>query len=107
MSSAYDLTVGQTRWEKIEELRKRVSEKNATAHIIAALDDICWLMNIRGSDVKCNPVIMSYLYITENEVVLYTDECRFDEEIKQEFNDNNVIIKPYESIYDDIAEIRK
>lgn len=106
MSSAYDLTVGQTRWEKIEELRKRVSEKNATAHIIAALDDICWLMNVRGSDVKCNPVIMSYLYITENEVVLYTDECRFDEEIKQEFNDNNVIIKPYESIYDDIAEIR-
>ena len=49
------MTVGQTRWEKIKELRKRVSEKNATAHIIAALDDIVGLWNgRRGSDVKCN-----------------------------------------------------
>lgn len=103
MSAAYDLTVGETRKEKIEKIRSEVKAAGAKAHLIATLDDICWLMNIRGNDVKCNPVIMAYLYMTENAVLLYTDENRFDNKIKTEFNNSGVVIKPYNSIYHDMS----
>lgn len=70
-----------------------MKEKNVTSHIITTLDDIAWLFNIRGRDVKYTPVVLSYAIITLGEVYLFIDENKLNEEIINELKTENVIIK--------------
>ncbi len=100
-----DRFTGEELSDKLKRVRQVMAEYKADAHVISSLDDICWLFNIRGDDVECNPVIMSYALITEDEAVLYTDICRFDETLADEFNANGIQIKEYGSIYEDIRYI--
>lgn len=101
MSRAYELVAGEECGSKLERLRKALREAGADCHIIASLDDICWLFNIRGDDVACNPVIMSYALITENEVRLYADTERFDKNLIEKLQLNGVKITAYNKIYED------
>ena len=73
-------------------------------HIIASLDDICWLFNIRGRDVHCNPVIMAYAAVYMDKTVLYTDIDRLDDCIDK-LIEAGVEVKPYNDIYEDIRSI--
>ena len=84
-----------------------MKEKKATTHILASLDDIAWLFNIRGRDVKYNPVLLSYAVITLDNVYLFIDENKLTDEIKTELNKGNTIIKPYFDIYEFVKEINK
>lgn len=97
---------GETIESKLKSVRRIMAEKNCDCHIIASLDDICWLYNIRGNDVWCNPVIMSYGCIFEDEAYIYTDEDRLNEEILDVFQKAGVRVKPYESIYNDVVNMR-
>lgn len=101
MSKAYELVVGEEFTSKLVRLREAMREAGADCHIIASLDDICWLFNIRGADVACNPVIMSYALITENEVRLYADAERFDKSLSEKLQLNSVEITAYNKIYKD------
>lgn len=101
MSRAYELVVGEECKSKLERLRAAMREAGADCHIIASLDDICWLFNIRGADVACNPVIMSYALITENEARLYADAERFDNNLTEKLQLNGVKITAYNKIYED------
>lgn len=96
---------GTTINEKLAMLRESLKKANADSNIIASLDDVCWLFNIRGNDVWCNPVIMSYAYVSMDKAILYTDGDRFNEEILARFKEANVEIRPYEAVYTDAANI--
>ena len=88
-------------------LEEKLKEKNVTSHIITTLDDIAWLFNIRGRDVKYTPVVLSYAIITLDEVYLFIDENKLNEEIINELKTENVIIKKYDDIYEFVKTMDK
>lgn len=90
---------------KLNKVREAMKEKEATVHIISALDDIAWLFNIRGRDVKYNPVLISYAIVTLEDVYLFVDEEKLDDDIKLELSKCNTIIKPYLDIYEFVKQI--
>lgn len=75
---------GLKRSEKIDAILKKIYEKGAKATFVSSLDDIAWILNLRGSDVPHSPVFTSFLYICEGETVLFTSLARFDEGLKTE-----------------------
>lgn len=101
----YDLPVkysGKSREEKLKAVRERMKENEAGCHILSSLDDICWLLNIRGNDVRCNPVVLSYMIITEDKAYVYLAKDRLSDELNKEFEKLNIYTKSYMSIYEDI-----
>ena len=93
--------------EKLSRVREAMKEKKATTHIITSLDDIAWLFNIRGGDIKSNPVVLSYAVIELNNVYLFVDENKLNDEIKSEFSKENVQIKPYDSVYEFVKSMNE
>lgn len=73
---------GETCRSKIERLRKRLREAHACGMLAAALDDIAWLLNLRGTDVSCNPVFVAYLLVAPEQLTLFTDEAKLPPEVK-------------------------
>lgn len=96
---------GESIISKLSRIRKYMDNKNADIHIMATLDDICWTFNIRGCDVECNPVIMAYSVITNDEAYIYTDKDRFDDKTLAKFGEACVKVLPYDSIYGDITRM--
>ena len=96
---------GETFSSKLIRLRNEMKIKSATTHIITTLDDIAWLFNIRGRDVKYTPVVLSYSLITMDKVYLFIDNNKLNDEIINELNKENVIIKPYNDIYEFVKTI--
>ncbi|MFR6017030.1 MAG: aminopeptidase P family protein [Paraclostridium sordellii] len=92
---------------KLNRVRESMKEKNANVHVITTLDDIAWLFNIRGGDVKFNPVVLSYALITLDKVYLFVDKSKLNEEILNELSKENVEIKPYNDIYEFIKTLDK
>ena len=91
---------GTTINEKLAMLRESLKKANADSNIIASLDDVCWLFNIRGNDVWCNPVIMSYAYVSMDKAILYTDGDRFNEEdIIQIDYKKKIVVTEYDDEY--------
>ena len=98
---------GETFSSKLNRVRESMKEKNANVHVITTLDDIAWLFNIRGGDVKFNPVVLSYALITLDKVYLFLDKSKLNEEILNELSKENVEIKPYNDIYEFIKTLDK
>ncbi|HBF0310472.1 TPA: aminopeptidase P family protein [Clostridioides difficile] len=98
---------GESFSSKLARLREKMSEKGTSTHVITTLDDIAWLFNIRGGDVKYNPVVLSYAVITLKEVYLFVDESKLNEEILNELAKENVQIKPYNYVYEFVKNIDK
>ncbi|HBF4366738.1 TPA: aminopeptidase P family protein [Clostridioides difficile] len=98
---------GESFSSKLARLREKMSEKGTSTHVITTLDDIAWLFNIRGGDVKYNPVVLSYAVITLKEVYLFVDESKLNEEILNELTKENVQIKPYNDVYEFVKNIDK
>lgn len=96
---------GESFSHKLSRIRQAMKEKKATTHILASLDDIAWLFNIRGRDVKSNPVVLSYAVICTNSVYLFIDKNKIDEDIKHELSKENVQIKGYDEVYEFIKNI--
>ncbi|MBQ7527679.1 MAG: aminopeptidase P family protein [Bacteroidaceae bacterium] len=89
---------GETAESKIERVRQALREQKAEHLIISQLDDIAWLLNLRGSDVHCNPVFVSYLLITLDEVTLFIDSEKLDETVKNYLKTIGVKVRSYEEI---------
>ena len=90
---------GKTRTDKLKELRASMEEKKCGYHILTSIDDIAWLLNLRGSDIACNPVFLSYLIVTPDNVLLFAQAEAFDEEIIRSLEDDGVFLKGYNDIY--------
>ena len=96
---------GESFSDKLSRIRAVMKEKKATTHILASLDDIAWLFNIRGRDVKSNPVVLSYAVITIDSVYLFIDKNKIGKDIRAELSKENVQIKGYEEVYEFIKNI--
>ena len=90
---------GKPASQKIEELRKAMKEEHADVHVLTTLDDIVWLLNIRGGDVPHNPVVLSYVVVTETECFLFINEETLDDRLKAYLKGLQVTVKPYDHIY--------
>ena len=96
---------GESFSDKLKRIRQSMKAKNATTHILASLDDIAWVFNIRGRDIKSNPVVLSYAVIGLDDIYLFIDENKLDENIKSELSKENVKIKGYNEVYDFIKSL--
>ena len=98
---------GESFSDKLYRIRAVMKEKKATTHILASLDDIAWLFNIRGRDIKSNPVVLSYAVISIDSVYLFIDKNKIGEDIRAELSKENVQIKGYEEVYEFIKKIEE
>ena len=98
---------GEDFTSKIARVREWMRENNTTTHILTRLDDIAWLFNIRGGDIKYNPVVLSYAVITLDKAILFVDENKLNDEIKTSFGEEVVEIKNYFEIYEFVKTINK
>ncbi|SDW27547.1 Xaa-Pro aminopeptidase [Lachnospiraceae bacterium KHCPX20] len=98
---------GRTMEEKVSDVRRKMEEEGCDGHILTSLYDIAWLLNLRGNDIPCVPVFLSYIYLTMDQITLYANEAIFDDEVKAYLAEHGVTLRPYEAIYDDLAGIRE
>lgn len=102
-----DIT-GESRQSKILWLRQFLEEKDCDAILVTALDEIAWLLNVRGSDIEYNPVVMSYLLVTLDNVFWFVKKGRAaDSETAASFcelEDDGVVLKQYDDIYASFLE---
>ena len=96
---------GESAASKIARVREKMKEAEADVHIIASLDDTCWLLNIRGDDVDFFPLLLSYSIVTMDGVELYVDERKLNDQIQEELAKNNVTVHPYNDIYEDVKKL--
>ncbi|CAK1553271.1 unnamed protein product [Leptosia nina] len=91
---------GKASGKKIEELREKMSEKKASALIVTALDEIAYVLNLRGSDIPYNPVFFSYLVITPSKVLLFWHDGKIPEHILKNVEEEGVVLSglPYEKV---------
>ena len=86
---------GESAESKIERVRQALREQKAEGIVISQLDEIAWLLNLRGSDVHCNPVFVSYVLLTLDEVTLFIDAEKLDAETREYLKEIGVTVKPY------------
>lgn len=96
---------GESTASKLARVREKMKEAGADIHIIASLDDTCWLLNVRGDDIDFFPLLLSYSIVTMDSVELYVDERKLNDQILAEFAKNNVHIHPYNDIYEDVKKL--
>ena len=90
---------GESRAEKCARVRRKMQEKQADVFVLTSLDDIAWLLNIRGNDIHCCPVVLSYLVLTEEEALLFANEKAFGQDVLANLKKDGVVLKPYNDIY--------
>ena len=86
---------GESAESKIERVRQALREQNADSILISQLDEIAWLLNMRGSDVHCNPVFVSYVLLTQDDVTLFIDSEKLDETARNYLKSIGVNVLPY------------
>ena len=96
---------GESAADRLAKVREKMKENGAEVHILTALDDIAWMLNIRGNDIPCNPVVLSYLILTETEGHLFIQEATLNDEVKQYLAGLGISIHPYDAVYDFAAGI--
>ncbi len=96
---------GESTASKLKRVRKAMEEYGADSHIIASLDDVCWLLNVRGDDIDFFPLLLSYAIVNRDTVELYVDDSKLNERIREEFQKNQVRIHPYNGIYEDVKKM--
>jgi Xaa-Pro aminopeptidase len=98
-------TTGQSTTAKLEKLRTALKKQRADYHLISSLDDMAWLFNMRGSDVKCNPVVLSFALISQDNTILFIDQAKLREEDKKQLMADGVELQPYEMVDRLLAEL--
>lgn len=83
---------------KIKRIRLALRAQHADGMLVSALDDIAWTLNLRGTDVHCVPVFVSYLLIASDKVSLFVDEAKINSEIRAYLESNGVSIYKYNKV---------
>ena len=100
-----DACTGKSRREKLTDLKAAVKEAGADAHVLADLSDIAWLMNLRGNDVLCSPVFLSFFLLDGEDAYLYIDAEKVPDPIRASLAADGVALRPYENIFADVAAL--
>jgi len=90
---------GESVESKLARMREQLAKKKANAMIISALDEIAWLLNIRGNDVEYNPVVISYAVLEADKCTLFVDADKVDTVAQNYLDFNNIDIQPYEAVF--------
>ncbi len=98
---------GLSRIEKIDQVREKMVEMQASSHFVSTLDDIAWILNIRSNDVECNPVTIAYLVINEEDVLLFIDSDKVSDSIQMSLKEDNILLKPYSDINNYLSTSKK
>jgi len=96
---------GESVDDKLAKIRAKMKEDKITSHIISSLDDVAWTLNLRGSDVKCNPVFLGYIFLTLTDAFLFVDQEKLTAEAKESMKNKNVVLKDYDSFFDFLNNI--
>ncbi len=89
---------GETTHDKISRIRQALRQSHADGMLMSALDDIAWTLNLRGTDVHCNPVFVSYLLISSNEVTLYINKKKLTPEVMAYLKNEGISMDDYEHV---------
>ncbi|MBS5522087.1 MAG: aminopeptidase P family protein [Clostridiales bacterium] len=98
---------GEAVSSKLSRVREAMAMAGANYHVLTMLDDIAWLLNIRGNDIACNPVILAYGVVAMDQMYLFADEKKFDNNIREGFEKNGVRVLPYNDIYEWLKALPK
>lgn len=93
---------GEEAEEKIRKIREKAGKDCGV--LITMLDEVCWTLNLRGTDIEYNPVFVSYLLILPDSVILYVNERKITDEVREYLRTLNVEIRPYESVAEDLKK---
>ncbi|MCR4961160.1 MAG: aminopeptidase P family protein [Lachnospiraceae bacterium] len=96
---------GESFADKLKRTKAKVSEEGCNSLFIAKLDDIMWLTNLRGDDIVCNPVALSYMMITEKENVLFLQESETTEEIREYLSKEGIEVRSYDDVIGYLSEL--
>lgn len=97
---------GKDAQDKIDATIKELKAKNSNGLVVTALDEIAWLLNLRGSDIEFNPVFYSYLILTiDDGVTLFTDSERILEKTAEYLKGNKISVKPYDAFWKDLEQL--
>lgn len=91
--------------EKIAEVRRVLKQKKADWFLLASLEDICWLLNVRGNDVECTPVVLSYLLMSQEEVRWYVQTEALSPEVRDYLAQTGICLREYGEIYADVERL--
>ena len=94
---------GESAQSKIARIRQALRERHVEGMLVSALDDIAWALNIRGTDVHCNPVVVSYLLITMDSVTLYINSDKLTPVVREHLAANGVMTDEYENVNKGLA----
>lgn len=89
---------GETVDDKIQRIRKALREHHADGILVSALDDIAWTLNLRGTDVHCNPVFVSYLLISSEQVSLFVNPKKISSEVKVYLDEHGISLFDYNQV---------
>lgn len=93
---------GESAQSKIKRVREKLEENGCEALMVSQLDEIAWLLNLRGKDVHCNPVFVSYVIVKQDECTLYINPKKVTAPVAEYLKKEGVSIKNYDSIADDL-----
>ncbi len=89
---------GESRQEKITRIKQAVKMQGCDAHLLSTLDDIAWLLNIRGNDIAYNTFFLSYLLLKELETIFFINETKVPASLQQQLKNDNIQLRPYQDI---------
>lgn len=98
---------GESRESKLKRTREKMHSLDCGGFLLTSLDDIAWLLNLRGNDIAYNPVFMSYLYMDSEQVFLFVQNGVISEQLKTILEQDNVILMDYNKFYDFIENINE
>jgi len=96
---------GESTASKLARIRSSMTKYQTNVHILSTLDDICWLTNMRGNDVKYSPLILSYAIVRHDSVDLFIDQSKLSTEAKAALAEKNFTIHPYNDIYKTVEQL--
>jgi Xaa-Pro aminopeptidase len=96
---------GKTREEKLAAIREKMTNHNADFHLVSTLDDIGWTLNLRGSDVECNPVFIAYMVVATDRSFLFVEPSQIDATLRRDLETAGVFLKKYTEIKSFLSEL--
>lgn len=94
---------GEDTKSRLARVRAEMEKIKADVHVLGDLCDIAWLLNIRGGDIPCVPVVLSFLCVTKEDCIWYVREQIMTEEIRQYLKERGVLVRDYEAVYKDLS----
>lgn len=98
-------TTGESVESKIDRIKEQLAANRADAHLVSSLDDLAWILNIRGNDVKCNPVVLGFLLIEQERSTLYIDRAKLHQRDQDTLYAAGVSLSPYDEAFEVLGSI--